>query len=197
MIEVLGVSGHLPPPCQGSCRFSLEVELGARNADKDVTRPYSEAFKQKMVQRLIGKNAISARQLGRETGVNQECLSRWLLDARSLPKVMPEESNRKTWSLVEKARIIGASSDLKGDELMAFLQQEDVQLAELERWRLALEGRDMSPTMMTKRIRSLERELVRKEKALAEAAALLVLQKKVALLLSEDEDDDTDRRSGK
>jgi len=37
----------------------------------------------------------------------------------------------------------------------------------------------------------LERELARKEKALAEAAALLLLKKKVEALYGEDEDDDT------
>jgi hypothetical protein len=42
-----------------------------------------------------------------------------------------------------------------------------------------------------KRIRTLERELARKEKALSEAAALLVL-KKTSKPLEADEDDDTD-----
>jgi hypothetical protein len=42
----------------------------------------------------------------------------------------------------------------------------------------------------SKRIRQLERERARKDKALAEAAALLVLAKKAQALLG-DEDDDT------
>jgi transposase len=42
----------------------------------------------------------------------------------------------------------------------------------------------------------LERELTRKDKALAETAALLVLSKKVQALWG-DEDDDTPGRSGK
>jgi hypothetical protein len=46
----------------------------------------------------------------------------------------------------------------------------------------------------TRRIRKLERELARKEKALAEAAALLVLKKKVEDLW-EDEDDDTGEKN--
>lgn len=50
-----------------------------------MTKPYSVAFKQKMVQRLTGKNAVSASELARETGVRQQILSRWLEDARSLP----------------------------------------------------------------------------------------------------------------
>ncbi len=47
-----------------------------------------------------------------------------------------------------------------------------------------------------RRIRELERELGRKEKALAEAAALLVLQKKARALWG-DEDDDTPPRRGR
>src|SRR4029453_10740565 len=54
---------------------------------EEMTKPYSLAFKQRMVQRLTGKNAVSASQLARETGVRQQNLSRWLEQARSLPLV--------------------------------------------------------------------------------------------------------------
>lgn len=158
-----------------------------------MSRPYSEAFKRKMVQRLIGKNAVSATQLSRETGVRQQNLSRWLQEARSLPKVAPERPKQRTWAVADKARIVAEAADLDGDQLTAFLHREGVKLADLERWRLALEDRETSSTAMAKRLRSLERELARKEKALAEAAALLVLKKKVDLLYPEDEDDDTDK----
>jgi len=47
-----------------------------------------------------------------------------------------------------------------------------------------------------KKIRQLEREILRKDKALAETAALLVLQKKVQAIWG-DEDDDTDPKSDK
>ena len=45
-----------------------------------------------------------------------------------------------------------------------------------------------------RRLKKLERELARKDKALAEAAALLVLQKKVQAIWG-DEDDDTDEEN--
>jgi len=50
-----------------------------------MTKPFSVAFKPKMVQRLTGKNAVSASQLAREIGIRQQNLSRWLQEARSLP----------------------------------------------------------------------------------------------------------------
>ena len=43
---------------------------------------------------------------------------------------------------------------------------------------------------MPKRIKELERDLRRKEKALAEAAALLVLSKKVSAIFNQDTDED-------
>jgi hypothetical protein len=56
----------------------------------------------------------------------------------------------------------------------------DVKLADFERWRLTLEDDGRESAATTQRIRKLERNLVRKEKALAEAAALLVLKKERA-----------------
>src|SRR5262249_25650780 len=71
-------------------------------------------------------------------------------------------------------------------------------LGELEQWRRALEGGESVPAATIKHIRTLERELARKEKALAEAAALLVLKKKLQGmdLLDEDEDDDESNEKG-
>jgi hypothetical protein len=80
---------------------------------------------------------------------------------------------------------------LTAKRLTAYLSREGVKLAEYEQWRLALEQGGAASNSTTKRIRQLERELARKEKALAEAAALLVLKKKVDTLYGEDEDDDT------
>jgi hypothetical protein len=53
-----------------------------------------------------------------------------------------------------------------------------VKRAEYEQRRLALDEGGIASTSTSKRIRQLERELARKEKALADAAALLILKKK-------------------
>ena len=160
-----------------------------------MTRPYSIAFKRKMVERLTGKNAVSAMELARETGVRQQNLSRWLDEARTLPLVAADKSVAPEWTVAQKARVLAEGCSLTGERLNAYLTREGVQLADFERWRIALEegGQDSSAT--TKHIRNLERELARKEKALAEAAALLVLKKTVASPHRE-EDDDTDAPSG-
>ncbi len=157
-----------------------------------MTKPFSLAFKRKMVQRLTGKGAMSALQLARETGVRQQNLSRWLQEARSLPNMVdkPKPAGRD-WTVEQKARILTEAAKLNGEELTAYLEREGVKLAEYEQWRLALDEGGAASVSTNKRIRQLERELVRKEKALAEAAALLLLKKKVEILYGEDEDSDT------
>lgn len=155
-----------------------------------MTRAYSVAFKQKMVQRLIGKDAGSACRLSRETGVRQQNLSRWLEDARSLPLVASDNRTVREWTVGQKARVLADGAKLTGEQLSAYLVREGVKMADFERWRIALEEGGQDSLATTKRIRKLERELARKEKALAEAAALLVLKKTVADLQQEDDDDD-------
>jgi len=143
-----------------------------------------------MIARLTGKDAVSARQLALETGLRQQTLSRWMQETSSLP-VMAAKRPRRDWSIEEKIRILAQTTTLTGAELMGYLQREGVLQAEYEQWRLALSEEGRAPLATTKRIRALERELARKEKALAEAAALLVLKKKVQAL-AVDEDVDTD-----
>jgi transposase len=155
------------------------------------------AFKQKMVERLTGKNAVSATQLARETGVNQQNLSRWLQEARSLPLVADRPKPVRMWTIEQKVHVLAEACRLDGEELTAYLEREGVKRAEYEQWRLALDEGGIASTSTSKRIRQLERELARKEKALAEAAALLILKKKVDTLYGEDEDDDTNGQNEK
>lgn len=103
----------------------------------------------------------------------------------------------------EKVRLLGQAQGLTGEELGAMLRREGVHAAELEAWRNAAfeallgSASAVSPSAAErKRIQALERELERKDKALAEAAALLLLQKKFRLYL-EGEDAFTDGRSGR
>jgi transposase len=161
-----------------------------------MTRPYSIAFKQKMVERLIGKDAVSAIQLARETGVRQQSLSRWLQEASTLPFMATPKAEDAHWSVEQKARVLADASGLSGEQLTAYLEAQGVKFADFERWRVALQDARHGSTSAARRIRQLERELARKEKALAEAAALLVLKKRMQSLFT-DEDSDTEEPSGR
>ena len=148
---------------------------------------YSTAFKQKMVEKLLHPNGPSAWALSQECGVTYTTLSRWANDARTLGgmETKNEKKTTKRWSTEEKLRIITEASALPDDELGAFLRREGVHTSQLEQWREAVHEAfgKQSPEARRrtkadrKRIRAVERELNRKEKALAEAAALIWLKK--------------------
>lgn len=179
-------------------------------------RQYSDVFRSRMVERMVGPGAVSANALALEVGVSQNSLSRWLREARSLQGMSEtskgsrtgRERSRRKWSGAEKLHIVMEASALTGSELGALLRREGVHEAELQEWRAAAEAAlqeasrskakpsKAKPSNELKRIRELERELERKEKALAETAALLVLKKKVQAIWG-DEDDTTDGRSGR
>jgi len=96
----------------------------------------------------------------------------------------------KKWTPEEKLRVLAAAQELKGEELGALLRGEGLHEAQLREWQQAaagaLSGTASEPlpakerkrlAAAEKRVKELERELHRKEKALAETAALLVLEK--------------------
>jgi transposase len=174
---------------------------------------YTESFKAKMIQRMSGPNAVSATRLSREIGIGQPTLSRWIQAARSLVPMTKDRASEgavqggSIRTAADKLRIVMAAAALPADEVGGFLRREGVHEAELEQWRtavldagqVALEGggpRAASRGADGKRIKELERELRRKDKALAETAALLVLQKKAREIWG-DGDDDTDEGNGK
>lgn len=166
---------------------------------------YSEAFKSKMVQKMVGPAAMSASRLAREVGIGQPTLSKWLRQAQGsigvvkfdTPPPPPANPRRpEDWSPEERLQAVLEASRLKDEELGAFLRRNGLHEANLAEWKAAaLEA--LGPQRKTgdaRRVRELEKQLRRKDKALAEAAALLVLQKKVRALLG-DEDDDTGSRN--
>jgi hypothetical protein len=122
-------------------------------------RPFSPAIKAKMVQRLIGPNAISAVQLAKETGLRQQTLSRWLVEARPLPDVPKKPSTKKTRSVEDKARIVSEAGQLEGDDVVAYLERQGVKLAELEQWGLALDEEGRASKWSIDQIRAFCRDL--------------------------------------
>ena len=172
---------------------------------------YSEAFKTKMVQKMLGGR--SANSLAQDTGMNQPTLSKWLRDASTLRAVKRRrQQGQKTetegrrpdeWSAEEKLAAVMEAKALSDSELGEFLRRRGLHEEQLRQWRQAVEagaleslrGRKAAgKSAEAKRIKELERELRRKEKALAEAAALLILRKKAEALWG-DEDASTESKN--
>jgi transposase len=80
-----------------------------------MTRAYSVAFKQKMIERLTGKDAVSANQLSKETDVRQQNLSRWLWRARNLPLMESDKQTSCERTVEQKAQLLADASKLTGN----------------------------------------------------------------------------------
>lgn len=131
--------------------------------------------------------------LARERGISNGIVYRWVQAARKLGPMADQSRRPDDFSAQEKLRVVNEAARLNDSELGEFLRREGIQEDDLERWRedaLGGLGAARKPQPPSKRIRELERELRRKDKALAETAALLVLSKKAQALWG-DEDDDT------
>lgn len=171
---------------------------------------YSAAFKAKMVQKMLGGR--SASSLAEETGMHQPTLSKWLRDASSVQAVKRRRQDEKAktegrrpddWSAEEKLEAVLEAKRLSQSELGEFLRRRGLHEEQLRQWQEtvnaaaleSLRGRKAAgKSPEAKRVKELERELSRKEKALAEAAALLVLRKKLNALWG-DEDASTEPKS--
>ena len=168
---------------------------------------YSDGFKARMVQRMAGPEAISASALSKEVGVQQPTLSRWLRQARTVPAMGGSDSSKgrkgakstRQWSPEDKLRVVQEAATLSDDELGALLRREGLHMADLDEWRAAVmsaltastKSKSRKPSPEAKKIRALEKELNRKEKALAEVAALLALKKKAEEIWGDGDDDTT------
>lgn len=185
---------------------------------------YSAGFKAQMVKRMVDPPGVSPKRLADETGVSATQLYVWLNATRKVGLMTQKKApstlkadDGKTRSAEEKLRLLGEAVGLKGEELGAFLRREGLHEDELQSWRDvaagALSGAKAAPSgpltlsqrrrlaSAEKEAKELRRELRRKEKALAEAAALLVLEKKLVALgwderrtQGDDEDDEADEK---
>ena len=152
---------------------------------------YSPEHKARAVQTFLSRGQRSVREVSRELGISHSTLFEWVaaisFDADQEPKPISPES----WQAPRRMQAIAVYDSLAVEERGEFLRSHGLSSAHIEKWRQmlysALEVRDQERLRLEKRIRVLERDLERKDKALAEAAALLILQKKAKFLIYEEE----------
>jgi len=173
---------------------------------------YTSSFRTKLVQKMLLPNARPVSALAREAGLPEGTLYRWKKELilggmsaeRPDDKTPPPTKPPHQWSAEEKLAVVLEAAAVPEVELGAFLRRKGLHAAQLAEWRkqvteasvAAFQGRGgkadrKAASVAARRVRDLERELRRKDKALAEAAALLVLKKKAQAIWG-DEDDDTD-----
>ena len=164
-------------------------------------RRYPIEFKESIIQKMMPPNAISVPQLVKETGVADVTLYKWRKEYRDQGIAVPaDSSNPENWSAEDKLAVVVETIPLNEAELSEYCRSKGLYTEQIEQWKqAALTGyqsnvqvakqRTRDHKKDQKKIKQLEAELKRKEKALAETAALLVLSKKCQAIWGESEED--------
>jgi transposase len=152
---------------------------------------YGEAFRSRVVARLLPPESAEVGALSQEVGVSVQTLERWRSDVQTMP------ARGRAWSAAARLEALITVAALDESAKNAWCREQGIFPVELEKWRAsattaltepeAVRASPQATRADKKRIKALERELQRKDKALAETAALLVLSKKVAAIFSKGE----------
>ena len=154
---------------------------------------YGEVLKNRVVARLLPPESANVGAVAKEIGVSVQTLERWREQAQTRP------ARGRAWSAGARLDALITVAAMNEAGKNAWCREHGVYPAELDEWRLSAttalaqpEEARASPQATRqdkKRIKELERELLRKDRALAETAALLVLSKKVAAIFNKGEDE--------
>lgn len=162
---------------------------------------YSQEHKESLLKRMMPPESRSVAELARETGITETTLYNWRKSARNTGAVMPGRGQRiaSEWDSQAKFAVVVETAGMNEEALAEYCRGKGLFIEQVREWRLTCEqanARYDEATVMDKqqqksdrkRIKELEQELHRKDKALAEAAALLVLSKKYRAFPQLDED---------
>ena len=147
---------------------------------------YSNEFKERAVARLLPPESAEVSRVSQEIGVSVATLQRWHADALSRP------ARERAWTAAARLEAVIATAAMDEAQRNAWCREKGIFPSDLEQWResamAALARPDearVTPQETRedrRRIKELEKDLRRKEKALAETTALLVLSKKLAAI---------------
>jgi transposase-like protein len=155
-------------------------------------RQYNESFRQQALEKVYTRGSGTIQMVAEELNISKGTLRNWMkADKNNSSARVGKQSRRPNdWSLAERLEILMESHGLDEEALNGFCRKQGIFRHHLEQWQAAFaaggaedaraELRELKDTN-----KALMRELHRKEKALAEAAALLVLQKKYRALWEE------------
>lgn len=161
---------------------------------------YSEERKAAVIQKMMPPQNRSIPELARETGISDATLYTWRKQARLEGYAVPADGkNAEQWSSADKFAVVLETAPMNEAELGEYCREKGLYPEQVAAWRESClqanadaEARSQAQRQQTKqarqRIKQLEQEVRRKDKALAETSALLVLQKKARSIWGDGED---------
>ncbi len=157
---------------------------------------YSRAVKVSILRRVLPPNNESIAKVSEEIGLNDQTIRNWV-KAASEGQLLSEETSPRFINAQEKYLLIKEAASISEADKGMFLRERGLHSEHLTLWDQELREmmnqkqdlKNQEVKALKKRVIQLEKELHRKEKALAEAAALLIFKKKFEDVMMESEDD--------
>lgn len=160
-----------------------------------------KARKEAILSKMLAPHPPTIRELALREGICEATLYNWRNQLRREGRPVPEHNrSSENWSAQTKFAVVVETLSLSETELAEYCRAKGLYPEQVLRWRtVSIQAHaetgaaDVAGARQNKaqhkQIKRLEREILRKDKALAEAAALLILQKKLRALWGENEDD--------
>lgn len=158
--------------------------------------------KEDLLRRLAQNPELSLRQMAKENEVGYSTLCKWRLAMQtgSVKKVWELDTQTGQWSSRDKFLTVVAAKGMNAQEKSEYCRRKGLYPEQIDEWEKVCIHANGSAVQVAselraelkeeaKKVKELERELARKEKALAETAALLVLRKKACAIWGENEED--------
>ncbi len=162
---------------------------------------YSAERKDAVLRKMVPPHNRTVPYLAQEEGISEATLYNWRKEARSKGRLLPDgEVSPEGWTTKDKFAAVVETASLNAAGLAEYCRKRGIYPEQIAQWRRSCEEANAWDEVSTKRlkeqrrfdqkmIKQLERELKRKEKALAEAAAIMVLRKKAAAIWGDAEDE--------
>ena len=162
---------------------------------------YSSELKEALLRRMLPPNNESITKISREEGISEQTLPNWRDKARADGTAAPgTDAVPDDWSTQDKFLIVVETASMSEAELAEYARKKGLYVEQIKAWRdacmnanggVAKQAAELSKKLKEseRANRQLQKELERKEKALAETAALLVLRKKADAIWGDPEEE--------
>ena len=157
---------------------------------------YGQAYKDRIVARLLPPESSAIDVVSREVGISVATLERWRAEALANGSGERSGGGSQRWTAAARLQAVIATAAMDEATRSAWCREQGLYPTELDAWKqdaIAGLGEPRAASAAEaredrRRVKELERQLHRKDKALAETAALLVLSKKLSAVFHDGED---------
>lgn len=161
---------------------------------------HSQEFKELALSKAQARGERTLGEISNELNLSLGTLKGWLKQSsqartrRGESAALPTSTTASNWNAAQRLSALMQSHGLSGEALHAWCREKGLFEHQLRQWQQDFSQAGKSSSAGDNALRQaqqkndqLERQLRRKDKALAEAAALLVLQKKFQALWEDEE----------